>query len=94
MLKATIEGKELVIRVPLNATPGAPASGKTLVVASGHGNQKTEAVVNGQQVIVASTPTSIGRSNSPCPASAVTSAAQSARPHSAPKPISLPLIPG
>jgi len=52
MLQATIEGKELVIRVPLNATPIASASGKTLVVASSHGNQKTEATVNGQAVIV------------------------------------------
>jgi hypothetical protein len=52
MLKATIEGKELVIRVPLNPTPVASASGKTLVVASSHGNQKTEAMVSGQPVIV------------------------------------------
>jgi hypothetical protein len=52
MLKATIEGNELVIRVPLNATPAPSSSGKTLVVASSHGNQKTEALVNGQPVIV------------------------------------------
>jgi hypothetical protein len=52
VLKATIDGNELVIRVPLNATPIASASGKTLVVASSHGNQKTEAMVNGQQVVV------------------------------------------
>jgi len=32
MLKATIEGNELVIRVPLNAAPTSSASGKTLVV--------------------------------------------------------------
>ena len=52
MLNATIEGKELVIRVPLNATPVLSTSGKTLVVASSHGNQQTEARVNGQPVIV------------------------------------------
>jgi hypothetical protein len=52
MLKASIEGNELVIRVPLNATPIASSTGKTLVVASSHGNQKTEAIVNGQAVIV------------------------------------------
>jgi hypothetical protein len=52
MLNATIEGNDLVIRVPLNATPVLSASGKTLVIASSHGNQKTEATVNGQQVIV------------------------------------------
>lgn len=52
MLKSTIEGKELVIRVPLNPTPVVSASGKTLVVASSHGNQKTDALVNDQPVIV------------------------------------------
>ncbi len=52
MLKATIEGNELVIRVPLNATPVPSATGKTLVIASSHGNQKTDATVNGQPVIV------------------------------------------
>jgi len=46
MLTATIEGNDLVIRVPLNPTPVLSASGKTLVVASNHGNQKTEATVN------------------------------------------------
>ncbi len=52
MLKATIEGNELVIRIEMNTTPKASTSGKTLVIASSHGNQKTEAVVNGQSVIV------------------------------------------
>jgi len=52
MLKAKIEGNDLVIRVPLNGTPVLSASGKSLVVASSHGNQKTEATVNGQPVIV------------------------------------------
>jgi len=52
MLKATIEGNDLVIRVPLNASPIPSSSGKTLVIASSHGNQKTEALVNDQAVIV------------------------------------------
>lgn len=52
MLKATIEGNELVIRLPLNPTPTMSMSGKTLVVASSHGNRTTEARVNGQSVIV------------------------------------------
>jgi hypothetical protein len=52
MLTAKIEGQELVIRVPLNSTPMPSATGKTLVVASSHGNKRTEAKVNGQQVIV------------------------------------------
>ena len=49
---ATIEGDELVIRLPLNKVPSPSASGKTLVVASSHGNQKTDAEVNGQNVVV------------------------------------------
>jgi hypothetical protein len=51
-VKATIENGELVIRLPINKTPVLSSSGKTLVVASTHGNQKTDAVVNGQPVIV------------------------------------------
>lgn len=52
MLTAKIEGNELVIRVPLNPTPVSSASGKTLVVASSHGNKQTEAQVNGRPVTV------------------------------------------
>lgn len=48
----TIEGKELVIRLPLNPVPVPSATGKTLVVASSHGNKQTEATVNGQPVVV------------------------------------------
>lgn len=51
-LQAVIEGIELVIRLPLNPTPVLSATGKTLVVASSHGNQETTAQVNGQPVIV------------------------------------------
>jgi hypothetical protein len=51
-MKVTIEGGELVIRLPLHNPPVVSASGKTLVVASTRGNQKTEAVVNGQHVTV------------------------------------------
>lgn len=51
MTSATIEGNELVIRVPLQA-PTPSSSGKTLVVASTRGNVKTDATVNGQQVVV------------------------------------------
>jgi hypothetical protein len=51
-VKAYVENGELVIRLPLNKTPVPSASGKSLVVASTHGNQQTEAVVNGQPVIV------------------------------------------
>jgi hypothetical protein len=51
-LQAVIEGNELVIRLPLNPTPVLSATGKTLVVASSHGNQETTAQVNGQPVVV------------------------------------------
>jgi hypothetical protein len=51
-VRATIEGNELVIRLPLNKSPVPSSSGKTLVVASTHGNRTTEAVIQGQPVIV------------------------------------------
>lgn len=52
-VSASIEGNELVIRVPMNPTPEpSKSSGKTLVVASSRGNQQTEVEVNGQKVIV------------------------------------------
>jgi hypothetical protein len=50
-VSATIEGNELVIRLPLN-TPRPSATGKTLVVATSSGNKATEAEVNGQKVVV------------------------------------------
>lgn len=50
-MKATIEKGELVIRIPLQE-PRPSASGKTLVVASSHGNQATTATVNGKPVII------------------------------------------
>lgn len=51
-MKVTIENNELVIRLPLVNPPTPSTSGKTLVVASSRGNQKTEATVNGQKVVV------------------------------------------
>jgi hypothetical protein len=51
-VQAVIEGNELVIRLPLNPNPVLSATGKTLVVASSHGNQETAALVNGQPVII------------------------------------------
>ncbi len=51
-LTATIENGFLVIRVPMNPTPVRSASGKTLVVASTHGNKQTEVEVGGKPVIV------------------------------------------
>jgi hypothetical protein len=50
--KVTIENGCLIIRLPMNPTPVPSASGKTLVVASTHGNVATTAVVNGQPVVL------------------------------------------
>jgi hypothetical protein len=51
-MKVTVEGSELVIRLPLNNPPRPSATGKTLVVASSNGNKPTEAKINGEPVIV------------------------------------------
>ena len=51
-MTATIEGEFLVIRVPLNSKPTPSASGKTLVVATSHGNKQTEIEVQGKPVFV------------------------------------------
>ena len=51
-MKAIIENGELVIRLPLNKTPLPSTSGKSLVIASSHGNQKTDAVLNGQPITI------------------------------------------
>jgi hypothetical protein len=51
-LTATIEDGFLVIKVPMNPTPVRSATGKTLVVASSHGNKQTELEIEGKRVIV------------------------------------------
>jgi hypothetical protein len=51
-LTASIEGDFLVIRVPLNPKPTLSASGKTLVVATSHGNKQTEIEIQGKPVFV------------------------------------------
>lgn len=54
-IEVKIEGKGddqvLVIKVPLQK-PTASKSGKTLVVASTHGNVRTEAEVDGKKVTI------------------------------------------
>lgn len=50
-MNVKIENNELVIRIPMQE-PKESASGKTLVVASSHGNQKTDALVDGKPIIV------------------------------------------
>jgi len=51
-VSAKIEGDELVIRLPLYKEARESASGKTLVVASTHGNKTTEAEFNGEKIII------------------------------------------
>jgi hypothetical protein len=51
-LSASIENGFLVIRVPLNAKPTPSSTGKTLVIASSHGNKETEVAIDGKPVFV------------------------------------------
>lgn len=53
-MKVTIDktAKTLTVVLPLADTPTPSASGKTLVVASSHGNQPTTAEVDGRPVMV------------------------------------------
>jgi hypothetical protein len=51
-MTAKIVGNKLVIEIPLHPVPVRSSSGKTLVVASTHGNKMTEAQVNGKHVVV------------------------------------------
>lgn len=51
-IKVEIVDGKLVISLPLNPVPTPSASGKTLVVASTHGNVATTAQVNGQPVVI------------------------------------------
>ena len=51
-VEAKVDGRKLVLTVDLESTPHPSASGKTLVVASSHGNQATTAMVDGKPIIV------------------------------------------
>jgi len=51
-MKAQIKEGKLIIELECNKKPVKSASGKTLVVASSHGNQPTAAVVDGKPVII------------------------------------------
>lgn len=50
-MKVTIEKNELVIRIPMQK-PTPSATGKTLVVATSRGNQKTDAKIDGKEITV------------------------------------------
>lgn len=50
-MQAAIEGKDLVIRIPMQS-PTISKSGKTLVLASTHGNVKTAVLIEGKPVTI------------------------------------------
>jgi len=50
-MEVTTEDGMLVIKIPMQK-PAPSASGKTLVVASTHGNKATTVVVDGQPVVI------------------------------------------
>lgn len=51
-MKASIKNGVLTIEIPVNETPTPSSTGKTLQVASSHGNVPTAALVNGKPVII------------------------------------------
>jgi hypothetical protein len=51
-MTARIVGNKLIIEIPVNGTPVPSGTGKTLVVASSHGNKATDAKIDGKQVVV------------------------------------------
>jgi hypothetical protein len=50
-MEVKIEDKKLIIIIDLQE-PTPSASGKTLVVATTHGNVKTECVIDGKEVVI------------------------------------------
>ena len=51
-MQATIKDGKLIIEIDLQTPPVPSASGKTLVVASTHGNQVTSLMIEGQPVVI------------------------------------------
>jgi hypothetical protein len=50
-MQATVEGNELVVRIPLQK-PAPSSTGRTLIVANSGGPKATEAEVNGKKITV------------------------------------------
>jgi len=50
-MNVEIKGKQLVVTIDMQE-PAPSASGKTLVVASTHGNQATTATIKGKPIII------------------------------------------
>ena len=51
-MEVELKNKKLIITIPVNEKPTPSASGKTLVIASSHGNQQTTVMVDGKPVMV------------------------------------------
>jgi hypothetical protein len=51
-MKVEIKGNKLVIEIDMENPPKMSSSGKSLVVASTHGNMVTTAMVNGKAVTI------------------------------------------
>jgi hypothetical protein len=51
-MQVELKNNKLVITIDVNAKPTPSASGKTLVVASSHGNQQTTVTIDGKLLIV------------------------------------------
>jgi len=51
-ITAKISGKQLIVTIDMNAKPEISASGKSRVVASSHGNQETDVMVDGKPVTI------------------------------------------
>ena len=51
-MQVEVKNNKLIITIDMNAKPTPSASGKTLVVASSHGNQQTSVMIDGKPVIV------------------------------------------
>jgi hypothetical protein len=51
-MQVELKNNKLVITIDVNAKPTPSASGKTLVVATSHGNQQTTVTIDGKPLIV------------------------------------------
>jgi len=51
-MQSAIKDGKLIIELEIEKTPQPSSSGKTLVVASTHGNQVTSLIIEGQPVVI------------------------------------------
>ncbi len=51
-MQVKIEGKELVIRIPIEAERVSSKTGKSITVASSRGCKKTDVLIDGKNVVI------------------------------------------